>query len=65
MILKNMGRWERVLRIALGLFMLAVGWLGDSGSIAAALRIFSLYPLITGLAGWCPIYTLSRFSSRR
>lgn len=65
MILKNMGSWERIIRIALGLLMLAVGWLGDTGSMAAALRIFALYPLITGLAAWCPIYTLVRFSSRR
>ncbi len=65
MILKNMSSRERIFRLALGFFMLAVGWLGGPGSVAAALRIFALYPLITGLAGWCPIYTLSRFSSRR
>lgn len=63
--LKSPGRW---LRISLGVFLLYVGWSVDIPSSEAwatglthslvALRIVGLYPLITGLAGWCPIRSL-------
>ncbi len=38
--------------------MLIVGWGSAWGSWTLALRVFALYPLITGLAGWCPVYAL-------
>jgi len=49
----NMGRAERMVRIALVLscvFILPGGarWFGLVG----------LFPLITGLLGWCPFYVL-------
>ena len=59
----NAGAWDRVLRVALGLLMLVVGWRGD-GSWALALRVFALYPMITGVTGWCPVYALLRTGTR-
>ncbi len=63
--LKNAGTLDRALRVALGLLMLILGWGSDwGGSWTLALRVFALYPLITGLAGWCPIYALLRTGTR-
>ena len=36
-----------------------------SGVSAIALRVFSLVPLLTGLAGWCPFYALLGLGTRR
>ena len=59
----NTSPLERLVRVALGVLMLSLGW-QESAGWAFALRIFALYPLITGLAGWCPIYALLRWSSK-
>jgi hypothetical protein len=44
-------------------------WLGWSdlvdGLWAIALVIFAWVPLLTGLLGWCPIYSILGFSTRR
>ena len=61
---KNAGTWDRVLRLAIGLIMLIVGW-GNDRSWDLALRVFALYPLITGLTGWCPVYALLRAGTRK
>ncbi len=61
----NAGAWDRALRVALGLLMLIIGWRSDGGSWSLALRVFALYPLITGIAGWCPIYALLRTGTHR
>jgi len=58
---KNVATWDRALRIAVGLALVALvvfgprtpwGWLG-------------LIPLATGLAGTCPLYRLLGISSCR
>ncbi len=61
---KNAGGLDRGLRVLLGLAMLILGWGSDWGSWSLALRVFALFPLITGLVGWCPIYALLRVSTR-
>ena len=61
----NAGTWDRVLRVVLGLAMLIIGWGSDSASWGPALRVFALYPLITGIAGWCPVYALLRTGTLR
>ena len=51
---KNVGGIDRTLRIVLGLVLIAlaatgtVGWWGYVGVV----------PLLTGLVGWCPHYSL-------
>ena len=61
----NASAWDRALRVVLGLTMLIIGWRSDFGSWSLALRVFALYPLITGVAGWCPIYALLRTGTHR
>jgi hypothetical protein len=48
---RNVGGWDRALRIVVGIAALAAGvayssWWGALGAI----------PLVTGVIGWCPVY---------
>jgi len=56
---------ERLARILIGILLLAIGWRAEVGWWSLPLRVFALYPLVTGLAGWCPIYSLLRIGARR
>jgi hypothetical protein len=62
----NQAVWDRVLRILIGLVMLVVGALGlFNEPWNMALVIFAFYPFITGASGWCPVYVLLEYSTRR
>jgi len=62
----NLSGAERVLRVLVGVAMLAGGWTGAvTGIEGVALQVFGWVPLITGIAGWCPFYAVLGFSSRR
>lgn len=63
---RNEAGWDRVLRVGLGLIMLAFGasgWLSEIASVA--LLIFGWVPLLTAVSGWCPIYSLLGISTVR
>lgn len=55
----NEAGWDRVLRVVLGLVLLGLGWGGVvAGGWGLAFKIVGLIPLLTGLVGWCPLYSL-------
>ena len=54
MSLKNVGGIDRVLRIAVGLGVLSLVFLGPQ----SLWGLLGLVPLATGLMGWCPAYNL-------
>lgn len=55
----NQAPWDRALRIAVGLGLLAVGWTGAVGGLlAVACKLFGWVPLVTGLVGWDPLYAM-------
>ncbi len=55
---------DRVARITLGLALLSLGWSGAvGGGVGIAVKIIGFVPLLTGLTGWCPLYTLAHFST--
>ncbi|MGD2114601.1 MAG: DUF2892 domain-containing protein [Acidobacteriota bacterium] len=57
--LLNVAPWDRLLRILIGGGVLAVGWFGFAPGIwGAACQLFGWFPLVTGIAGWCPFYVL-------
>ncbi len=56
---KNEHLVERALRVALGLAVLSLAFLGPR----TAWGFVGLVPLVTGLVGSCPIYTLLGFST--
>lgn len=62
--LKNIGRWDQVIRFSVGLGMLLLtllGWVhGRPGLFLAALGI---YLLITALLQHCPFYRLIQFTT--
>lgn len=63
---RNQAAWDRLLHIGIGVAMLVAGfWLWPDGLWGAALRVFGIVPLITGLIGWSPFYALFGWSSRR
>jgi uncharacterized membrane protein len=63
---RNQSTLDRIIRIVLGVAMLALGWSGAvEGIWGIALRIFAWVPLVTGLIGWCPFYAILGLSTRK
>jgi hypothetical protein len=56
----NVHPLERLARILLGLGLLALAFVGPR----SPLGYLGLFPLVTGLAGTCPVYTLFGVSTR-
>lgn len=56
---KNIGSVERIIRIAAGIGILSLAFVGPKSAWA----YLGLIPLATGLIGWCPPYALFSFST--
>ena len=56
---KNIGGVERIIRIAAGIAILSLAFVGPKSPWA----YFGIVPLATGLIGWCPPYALFGFST--
>ncbi|MBI5696018.1 MAG: DUF2892 domain-containing protein [Nitrospirae bacterium] len=50
----NIGSVERVIRVLAGLAILSLAFVGPQTGWA----VLGLVPLLTGVIGWCPPYTL-------
>lgn len=50
----NVGGIDKILRIVAGLVLIALAIMG----IGAPWTYIGVVPLVTGLMGWCPAYTL-------
>lgn len=61
---RNVGVLDRSIRVVLGIALLLFGWWYPSAMGALTMRVIGLYPLITGVIGWCPTYALLRVGSR-
>lgn len=58
----NEAGWDRIVRIALGVVLLALGWGGVvEGTLGTVFQWVGFVPLLTGLAGWCPLYAIFGF----
>jgi len=62
MLNKNVGQIDRILRIVVGLALLA-GFALNPGGTYSWLYLLGLIPLITGLIGRCPAYSLFGIST--
>lgn len=56
---KNAGGIDRILRIAVGIALIAAAAMGAIG----VWGYIGVVPLLTGLLGWCPAYTLLGFNT--
>lgn len=57
---KNLGRVDRMLRVVIGIIIIAAGifnnsWLGAIGIV----------PILTALIGWCPLYSPFKINTCR
>ncbi len=51
---KNVGSWERTLRVIAGLFIISLAFVGPKTNWA----YLGIIPLTTGVMGWCAPYAL-------
>lgn len=62
----NVGGWDRGLRIVIGLVLIILGLAGAvSGATAIAAYVIGAIALLTGLVGFCGLYTVLGVSTRR
>ncbi len=64
MFAQNEGSIDRIIRIVLGLALIAIGFFVLGSTAGAIVGIIGFIPLLTGLVGWCPLYHLFKFSTR-
>ena len=56
----NEASWDRIARVVVGATLLTLGLGVVDGGLGVFLAVFAFVPLLTGLVGWCPLYTLLR-----
>lgn len=57
---------DRGIRIVVGLLLLVLGFGGYvTGTAGTVLKVLGFIPLLTGLIGFCPLYTLFKFKTNR
>jgi hypothetical protein len=63
---RNEANWDRIARTVLGIFLLMLGLGGVvSGGFGIVLDILGVILLVTGLVGVCPLYMLTKFSTKK
>lgn len=62
----NESNTDRVIRAVLGIALLVIGFGGViSGTLGLVFKIVGGLLLLTGAVGFCPIYTLLRFQTKK
>jgi len=57
----NESSWDSIIRVFSGFFLLYLGLGGElTGALAVLAGVFGLFLLLTGVVGFCPIYTFFR-----
>ncbi|MBW2633007.1 MAG: DUF2892 domain-containing protein [Deltaproteobacteria bacterium] len=56
---KNIGYIERIFRVAIGLIILSLTFVGPQ----SLWGLIGILPIATGLAGWCPPYAMLGIST--
>lgn len=66
MFLQNEGLWDRVIRFVLGA-ILAYVWYAAlvTGVLATVALVIGIILMLTGLVGWCPLYSLFGLKTRQ
>ena len=62
----NEASWDRIVRVVLGIVLLYLGWAGViTGGWGTFLKIIGFLPLLTGLVGVCPLYSLLKIRTHK
>ena len=56
--LVNEGPIDRVARVVLGVALVLIGFVAVGGTGGTVLGVIGFVPILTGLSGWCPLYTV-------
>ncbi len=51
----NVGKVDRIIRVTAGVVLIGTGFF-VGGGVGTALMVVGLIPLVTGMAGNCPLY---------
>lgn len=63
---KNESNLDRIIRVIIGVVLLVLGWGGFiGGTWGLVFKIVGFLPLITGLSGYCLIYSIFKISTRK
>lgn len=57
-VMMNEAGWDRAVRFVLGVVLMIVGFGVIGGTGGTVLGIVAIVPLLTGVVGWCPLYTV-------
>jgi hypothetical protein len=58
----NVGKTDRIFRVIAGGLLIGAGYY-TGGTAGCVMSIVGLVPLLTGMAGYCPAYTLFKIDS--
>jgi uncharacterized membrane protein YuzA (DUF378 family) len=62
----NEAGWDRIARVIVGLVLLSLYLFNVvSGAVGIAVLVASAVMLLTGLVGYCPMYTLFKFRTNK
>ena len=62
----NEANWDRIVRVVLGIILLYLGLTGvTTGVLGIIFDVLGAISLITGLAGFCPLYAMFKFSTKK
>jgi hypothetical protein len=62
----NEANWDRIARVVIGIILLFLGLTGAAaGVVGIVLDIVGAVLVLTGLVGFCPLYFLTKFSTKK
>jgi hypothetical protein len=62
----NESMTDRIIRVTLGIALLALGWTGAVGGVLGEIfKYLGFVPLLTGLIGFCPLYALFKIRTNK
>lgn len=60
----NEASWDRIARVVLGVALIIGGLVVVKGTGGYIMAAIGLIPLVTGMVGWCPIYSIFRIGTK-
>ncbi len=61
----NENNVDRIIRVIVGLILIAVGFWAMGGTAGIIVGIIGFVSLLTGILGYCPVYGLFGFSTKK